>query len=111
MNKDEEISVEEDVVEEESDGNQWAELKVSGDEILETVKELIKDAAIRRIVIKNSKKRVLIEIPLVLGLAGIALVPAYAAIALAVALTADCTILVERVERTEDQPEQEQVSE
>ena len=109
MSKEEEIQVEEDVIEEEGNQKEWVEeLKVSGDEMLETVKGLIHEAGVRRIVIQNSKKRVLIEIPLVVGLAGIALLPVYSAIALFAALAADCTILVERVE---EEPEEAQEDE
>ena len=94
----EEIYVEEDVIEEEGDEKEWVEeMKVSGDQLLETVKGLIREAGVRRIVIQNSQDRVLLEIPLVLGLAGIALLPVYSAIALFAALVADCRILVERV--------------
>jgi len=95
----EEIRVDEDVVEEESEekSQQWVEeMKVTGDELLGTVKKLVKEAGVRRIVILNKNQKVFLEIPLVLGLAGIALLPAYSAIALFAALVADCTILVER---------------
>jgi hypothetical protein len=104
----EEIYVEEDVIEEESDENEWVEeMKVSGDQLLETVKGLIREAGVRRIVIQNSQDRVLLEIPLVAGLAGIALLPVYSAIALFVALVADCKILVERVGEEPKEPEEE----
>jgi hypothetical protein len=94
----EEIYVEEDVMEEDGDEKEWVEeLKVSGDQLLDTVKGLIQEAGVRRIVIQNGQGRVLLEIPLVLGLAGIALLPVYSAIALFAALVADCNILVERV--------------
>ena len=53
----------------------------------------------RRIIIKNEARRIHFEIPLALGLAGIALLPVYSALALIAALVADCTILVERVEK------------
>ncbi len=103
----EEIYVEEDVIEEEGDEKEWVEeMKVSGDELLETVKGLIREAGVRRIVIQNSQERVLLEIPLVLGLAGIALLPVYSAIALFAALVADCKILVERVGEESEEPEE-----
>jgi len=101
----EEIRIEEDEVEEENGDKEWVEeMKVSGDELLGTVKGLIKEAGVRRIVILNKNEKVLIEIPLVIGLAGIALLPVYSAIALFAAIVADCTILVER---GGDEPEKE----
>lgn len=101
MDKEERIPVEEDTNEAKSsqsgEEKVWTEeFVVAGEEVLDTVKRLIKEAGVRRIVIKNREKRILFEIPLLLGLAGIALLPMYAALALIGALAADCTILVER---------------
>ncbi|MFN2188706.1 MAG: DUF4342 domain-containing protein [Candidatus Promineifilaceae bacterium] len=93
----EEIRVDEDEIEEENGASEWVEeMKVTGDELLDTVKGLVTEAGVRRIVILNKNGKVLLEIPLVLGLAGIALLPVYSAVALFAALVADCTILVER---------------
>ncbi len=82
-------------------GRTWTEeFTVAGEELLDTVRGLVREVGVRRIIIKNEQKRVLFEIPLFMGLAGIALLPVYASIALTAALVADCTIAVERV--TED---------
>ena len=76
----------------------WTEeVKVAGEDLLKTVKEIIHEAAVRRIVVRNAEKRIFLEIPVVLGVAGIALFPAYAAIAAIAALVTDCSIIVERV--------------
>lgn len=76
----------------------WSEeFVVAGEELVQTVKELAREANVRRIIIKNREKRILFEIPLVMGLAGIALLPFYTAVALIAALVAECTITVERV--------------
>jgi hypothetical protein len=99
---DEEIKVEEEFEEgskEQGSETDWTEeFKVAGDELLDTLKKLVHEAGVRRIVVKNKDKRILIEIPLVLGLAGIVLLPVYSALALSAALATDCTILVERSE-------------
>ena len=98
------INIEEDDLEEESGEEtetraDWTEeFVVAGEELVETVKELIHEANVRRIIVKNKEKRILLEIPLVLGVAGIALFHVYSALALIAALVADCTITVERVE-------------
>ena len=65
---------------------------------MDTIKKLVKEATIRRVVVKNEKHNIHLEVPLVLGVAGIALVPFYAGLALIAALVTDCTILVERKE-------------
>lgn len=103
---DEEIHVEEEATAEGKAGSErvWTEeLKVAGKDLLETVMSLVHEATVRRIVIRNSEKRILLEIPIVLGVAGIALLPAYAALGLIAALVADCSILVERVEEAPKQ--------
>ena len=108
MSESQEIPVEEDVTEdskEESNESTWSEeLKVTGEELLDTVKELIHEAGVRRIVVRDSNDRVLIQIPLVLGLTGIYLLPVYSALALIAALATDCTIRVDRVAEAKPEP-------
>ncbi|MDH4117400.1 MAG: DUF4342 domain-containing protein [Acidimicrobiia bacterium] len=79
------------------------ELKLGGEELLSTVKELIHEGNIRRIIIKNEDGKVVLEIPLTVGVAGAVLLPTLAAIGAVAALVTDCTILVERVAQPEDQ--------
>ena len=73
------------------------EYQVSGDNLLAQVKELVHEGNIRRIIIKNEEGKRLIEIPLTLGVVGIALLPVWAAIGAIAALVTDCTIVVEKV--------------
>jgi hypothetical protein len=73
------------------------EYQVAGDDLLSKVKELVHEGNIRRIIIKNDEGERLIEIPLTVGVVGIALLPVWAAIGAIAALVADCTILVEKV--------------
>ncbi len=75
------------------------EFKVTGDKLLETVKRIVHEGNVRRITIKDSKGKTLIEVPLTIGVVGVVLLPVWAAIGAIAALVADCTILVERVER------------
>ncbi len=72
------------------------EFKVSGDEIVKKVKELIKQGNARRIIIKNQKEETLIEIPLTLGAVGAVLVPTIAAVGALAALISKCTIIIEK---------------
>lgn len=74
------------------------EHRVSGDGLVARVKELVHQGNIRRIIIKNDEGRVLIEIPLTLGVVGAALVPVWVAIGAMAALVANFTIVVEKVE-------------
>lgn len=72
------------------------EFKVSGDEIVKKVKELIKQGNARRIIIKNQKEETLIEIPLTIGAVGAILIPTLAAVGALAALISKCTIIVEK---------------
>jgi len=74
------------------------EFKVSGEGLVAKVKELVHEGNIRRIIVKNEEGKVLIEIPLTLGVVGAVLVPTLAAIGAIAALVTDCTIVVEKVE-------------
>jgi hypothetical protein len=74
------------------------EFKLSGSEVLDKIKELIHEGNIRRIILKNDEGETLIEIPLTLGLVGVALMPVLAAVGAIAALVAKMTIVVEKVE-------------
>jgi hypothetical protein len=70
--------------------------KVSGDEILTKVKEIIKEGNARRIIIKNEKDETIIEFPLTIGAIGVVLAPIFAAVGTLTALATHCTIIVEK---------------
>ena len=70
--------------------------KVSGEELLKKIKELIKEGNIREISIENKEGKVIMVLPLTLGVIGAALVPTLAAIGAMAALLTECTIRVKR---------------
>ena len=72
------------------------EIRITGDELLAKVKELVHEGNIRRLIIRNDAGTTLVEIPLTVGLVGVALLPVWAAIGAIAALATDCTIVVER---------------
>jgi hypothetical protein len=74
------------------------EFEVSGDKVVETVKRLVHEGNIRRITIKDGSGRSLIEIPMTLGVVGVALLPVWAALGALAALVTRCTIVVEKIE-------------
>jgi len=61
------------------------------------VKELVHQGNIRRIVIKDQDGKVLMEIPLTIGVVGALLLPTLAAIGVIAALVTQCTIAIERI--------------
>jgi hypothetical protein len=72
------------------------EFRVSGEKVVEKVKELIREGNVRRITLKNEEGRTLIEIPLTIGVIGTLLLPVWAGIGAIAALVANLTIAVER---------------
>jgi hypothetical protein len=70
--------------------------KVSGDEILSKVKEIIKEGNARKIIIKNEKEETIMEFPLTIGAIGVVLAPIFAAVGTLTALATHCTIIVEK---------------
>jgi hypothetical protein len=77
-------------------GDRTEEIRISGDELLAKVKELVHEGNVRRLIIKNGEGTTLIEVPLTVGVIGAALLPVFAAIGAIAALATDCTIVVER---------------
>jgi hypothetical protein len=76
------------------------EFRVSGEKLVSEIKRLVNEGNIRRIIIKQGDKT-LIEVPLTIGVIGIALLPVWAAIGAIAALVAECTIVVEKVDKVE----------
>jgi hypothetical protein len=74
------------------------EFEVNSEEILKTIKELVHEGNIRRVVIKNEDGRSLIDIPLTVGVVGALLAPQLAAVGAIAALISHATLVVERVE-------------
>lgn len=72
------------------------EFKVTGEDVLKTIKKLVKEGNIRKIIIKNEKGETLLEFPLTVGVIGAVLLPVWAAIGSVAALVTKCTIVVEK---------------
>ena len=72
------------------------EFTVNGEELLAKVKSLINEGNIRRIIIKDEAGKVLVELPLTIGVVGALLAPVLAAVGAIAALVTKCTIIVER---------------
>ena len=72
------------------------EFKVSGSQIVDKVKEIIREGNALRIIIKNEKGDTLMEIPLTFAVVGAVFAPVLAAVGALAGLIADCTIVVEK---------------
>lgn len=76
------------------------EFQFSGDTLLAKIKEIIRAGNVRRVIIKNEEGRVLIDIPLTLGVVGTLLAPQLAAIGAIAALVLKGSIVIEKEAET-----------
>jgi len=72
------------------------EYKVTGEQVLKKVKEIIKAGNARKIIIKNDKDQVLMEIPLTFAVVGAVLAPVLVAVGALAGIVTNCTIVVEK---------------
>ena len=72
------------------------EMKVTGAELLEKVKQLLHEGNIRRIVIKQEGRTVM-ELPVTVAAVGVVIAPVLAAVGAFAALVTNCSIVVERI--------------
>ena len=77
-------------------GTHTEEFKISGEDVIAKIKELVREGNVRRIIIRDADGRNLVEFPLTAGVIGAALLPVWAGIGAVVALAANYSILVER---------------
>ena len=87
-----------EIMEEEHPANksQFDTLVVRGEQVLDTIKSLVTDVTVRRIVVKRRDGHRILDIPLVAGLAGTVLFWMWMPIPLITALAFECSIIVER---------------
>jgi Flp pilus assembly pilin Flp len=74
------------------------EFRISGEEVVAKIKELLHEGNVRRIIMKDEKGVTLIEVPLTIGVIGVVLLPVWAAIGAIAAMAAKLTLVVERTE-------------
>ena len=74
------------------------EISVKSEDLIEKVKELLHEGNVNRIIVKDEKGNVLLEIPATVGVIGAILAPWLAALGTIAALATNCTITVVRKE-------------
>ena len=72
------------------------EFNVKSADLKDKVKELLHEGNVRRIIIKNSERQTIMEIPVTAGLLAVLVAPIAAAIGAVAALAAEWSIEVER---------------
>lgn len=73
----------------------WETIKVQSGEVVDTVKKLVHEGNVRRIIIKQGDRTVA-EFPLSAGVVGAVFAPILAAVGAIAALLNECSIAVER---------------
>ena len=81
------------------DGFRTEEFKVEGEKLLARIKELIHEGNIRKIIIKDKEGKIVMEIPMTIGIVGVLLAPQLAAIGAVAALISEATVIVEKADK------------
>jgi len=96
------------------DKTRYEEFKISGDDLLTKVRELLREGNVRRVFLKNEEGATILEIPLTAGLAVTVITAAFSPVLVAVgaiaALLAQVTVGVERPVPDNEQPSTTQPS-
>ena len=79
----------------------WESFRADGDQIVETLRHLIREGNVRRVVVEQGGRTVA-EFPVTAGLVGVLLAPVLAAIGMLAAMLENCTIQVERAGASAD---------
>lgn len=102
----EEIHIDEEETADSKNGENWSEeFVVAANELVDFVKNIAREAGVRRIVVKNEARNINLEIPLVLGVIGAFAVPVITTLSFVAAMVSECTIQVVRAEPVEKEPE------
>ncbi|MBI5038019.1 MAG: DUF4342 domain-containing protein [Candidatus Kerfeldbacteria bacterium] len=68
------------------------EIKVTGEQLVETVKKLVHEANVRKLIIKDDKGNQILEIPVSFASVGTIILPMLAAVGALAALLTNCSI-------------------
>ena len=74
------------------------EFSVNSEDLVKTVKDLLHEGNVTRIIVRDEHGKLLLELPATAGVIGVVLAPWLAALGAIAALVSRCTISVERKE-------------
>jgi len=74
------------------------EYTISGNNLVERVRELLHEGNVTRVIVKDETGKTLLEIPVTVGVVGVVVAPWLAALGVVAALVTNCRIIVERRE-------------
>ncbi|MBU7013439.1 MAG: DUF4342 domain-containing protein [Theionarchaea archaeon] len=79
-------------------GTTREEFYIDSDHLVEKIKELIHEGNVTRVIVKDENDKLLLEIPVTIGVIGVLIAPWLAALGAIAALATRCRIIVERKE-------------
>jgi hypothetical protein len=79
-------------------GRIYEELRVTGEQVAETMRKLLHEGNVRRIIVSNEDGQTIMEVPVTVGLAAAIIAPLIAAVAVVGAMVSGLRIVVERVD-------------
>jgi hypothetical protein len=83
----------------------FEEIRIHARDLVEKIKDLLRESNIRRIIIRDEKGNTYMEIPLSVAAVGVIAMPVLAAVGALAALVANFTLVVERAGAAGAQPE------
>ena len=72
------------------------QFSVSADEVTKKVKELVHEGNVTRIIVKDEKGKLLLDLPVTVGVVGLVLAPLLAAAGAIAGVATKCTVTIER---------------
>lgn len=72
------------------------EFTLTSEQLVEKVKELVHEGNVSRVMVKDDKGNVLLDLPVTVGVVGILLAPLFAAAGAVAAVATKCTLVIER---------------
>lgn len=89
------------------DGFRTEEFVLDGSAVVSKILDILKEGTIRRVTLKTEDDRVLIDIPLTLGVVGVLLAPQLAAIGAVAALVTKCKLVIEKEDEKQEEKQEE----
>lgn len=81
----------------------WEEIRVPNDQLVGTVKRLVHEGTVRRIILRNDEGHTILEIPLTVEVSSAMLLPIWAGLGAIAGLVGRFVIVVEREEPAADE--------
>jgi len=82
--------------ENENGNNKREEYTIKGEDVVEKIKDIIRQGNAKQITIKGKDGNEILSFPVTVGVVGIVLAPVFAALGAVAALATECTIVIDK---------------